>query len=114
MLEQVFHTELKNSGIHAGGGDLAERRSQLRQARSRRSERIIELRVVEGVEELGTEDQGLSLRKLGGLNDGNVPVELTGAENNANARVAEACSVAIDTAGRSRANCRGIKVAGAT
>ena len=36
-LEHVFHTELKNSGIDAGGGDLAERRSQLRQARSRRS-----------------------------------------------------------------------------
>ena len=113
MLEQVFHTELENSGIHAGGGDLTERRSQLHQARSRRSERIIELRVVEGVEELGTEDQGLSLRNPRRLHDGDVPVELAGAQNDTDTRVAISGSVAVDAPGWSGAERRVIEVAGA-
>ena len=36
-LEQIFHSELENSGIDAGGSDLTERWSQLSQAGSRRS-----------------------------------------------------------------------------
>ena len=109
-LESVLQRELQNPGIHAGGCDLAEGRTQLHFAGARRSQWSIELCVIEGVEELGAKDDRLALGKLGRLHNGDVPIELTGPENGAHAGVAVAGSVAEDPSGWSRAKGTGIKV----
>ena len=61
-LKQVLHTELDNSGIDAGGCNLAKRLAQSEYW-------IAELRVVERVEELSAEDQYLALSDPGGFHD---------------------------------------------
>src|SRR5580658_3483723 len=70
--------------------------------------------MIEGVEELGAEYQGLSLRDSGRLHDGDVPVELTGAEDNANARVAISGSVTVNASGWSGAKGAVVEVARTT
>ena len=109
-LEQVLHAELNDPGIHTGGCDLAKRRSELNLARGGRSNRIIELSVIEGVKELGAEDERLSLRNLRRLHDRDIPIELTGPENHTNTRITEARSIAEDASGWSGAERRGIEV----
>src|SRR5580700_3065340 len=95
-LEDVLQSELENSGIDAGGSNFAQRGAH-------GYHRIVELRVVEGVEELSAEYNRLALGDSGGLHDGNVPIELAGAKNRADAGIAKAGSVAVDSAGGGRA-----------
>lgn len=61
--ERILQGELNQPRIHAGPGDYAKRGGR----RSGRA-RVVELRVIEHVEELGPELQRLAFRKPGHLN----------------------------------------------
>jgi hypothetical protein len=90
-LEAVFQCELDHARIHVGGRDLSEgaRPDVGKGIRGRRAViRIGELRMVEGIEEFGTELDCMVLYDSDPFQNGNIPVELPGAINNADSRIA--------------------------
>src|SRR5262245_21360766 len=95
-LKTVFQRELDDTRVHAGGRDLSEvARPHVGKGICAPSSvvRITELRMVEGVEEFGAELDRMILQDLDPFQNRDVPVELAGALNNTDTRIAVVRSV---------------------
>lgn len=107
-LEDVLETKLDNARIDCGAINLPER------AVPQRSVGIPELRVIKGIVKFRPELECMAFAYGRVLDNRDIPVKLTGTASNTSSRIAPPGAIAIDPAGWRRAECAGVRVAGAT
>src|ERR1700733_2849956 len=83
LLKEVFQSKLNDARVYGGSGDFPERARVI----DSKTDRIGKLSVIESVKELRSEDHLLALGDVCGLDDGNIEIKLTRAENDARPRV---------------------------
>src|SRR5215469_4863767 len=88
-LKRIFQRKLDQPWIHAGAGDDSKGRRG-----GERGSRIVELRVIEGIEEFRPKLHLLAFCDLRSLHEGDVPIELTRAKKHTDAAIAVIESIA--------------------